>query len=381
MKYSYSSTVEEVSFVKFVSGKNAPVDTRKWDVDGTDLGIPVYSAKDNCLWLFFGDTFAAPLPSDANWRGTVIGKCSNLNLSRGLSFDTFVLDDEGKALGLIIHHKSENEEYYERTKICQGAIEINGIMYAFYESIRHWGEHGYWDVNYSGAIKSSDGGKTWERCYDLTWTADCEKYRDIVKELAEQDTDLKPSGYDLDVDAHYCPVFAQQYPVYGKDGYVYVYGRRGGRQFGLVVSRVKYNDIEKFAEYEYYCKIDGKRKWLKGVEGLRAINEYETDSYIIPLPISNVSMVYNHYLQKWLAVYYKPMVGTVYRAADTPYGEFGAEHILLSHSYPLPAGQVGLYGGFTHELMCAENGKVMYFIVSQWNKDFYGSELFEVRFK
>lgn len=122
MKYSYSSKVEEVSFKGFISGKNAHVSTLKWDVDGTDLGIPVYSPKENNLWLFFGDTFATPLPSNVNWRGTVIGKCSNLDLSKGLVFDTFVLDDSGKALGLIIHHKSGNEEYYERTKICQGAI-------------------------------------------------------------------------------------------------------------------------------------------------------------------------------------------------------------------------------------------------------------------
>ena len=41
----------------------------------------------------------------------------------------------------------------------------------------------------------------------------------------------------------------------------------------------------------------------------------------------------------------------------------------------------GLYGGFTHDLMVKDNGQIMYFIVSQWNKEHYLSELFEVKFK
>lgn len=212
--------VKSVRFVNFTSGEKAPVNTLRWDVNGTDLGIPVYSAKENALWLFYGDTFATPLPSDVNWRGTVIGKTHNFDFSHGVMYSGFVPDDDGNALGLIVHHKSDNEDYYERTKICQGAVEVDGVMYAFYESIRHWGEPGYWDVNYSGAIKSRDGGKTWQRVYALTWTADNDKYRDVVKRLAEEDVDMQPSGVTVDVDKHFCPAFGQMYPIYGKDGYV-----------------------------------------------------------------------------------------------------------------------------------------------------------------
>ena len=57
MKKSYSKTVEYVKFKEIITGQKAKNNTMKWDVDGTDLGIPVYSQKENNLWLFFGDTF------------------------------------------------------------------------------------------------------------------------------------------------------------------------------------------------------------------------------------------------------------------------------------------------------------------------------------
>lgn len=373
--------VKSVRFVNFTSGEKAPVNTLRWDVNGTDLGIPVYSAKENALWLFYGDTFATPLPSDVNWRGTVIGKTHNFDFSHGVMYSGFVPDDDGNALGLIVHHKSDNEEYYERTKICQGAVETDGVMYAFYESIRHWGEPGYWDVNYSGAIKSRDGGKTWQRVYDLTWTADNDKYRDVVKRLAEEDVDMQPSGVTVDVDKHFCPAFGQMYPIYGKDGYVYVYGRRGGRQYGATIARVAEQNIERFDEYEYYVNDNGVRSWVKGADGLAVINAHERESYVVDLPVSNFSVAYNNYLGGWIAMYYKPARGIVMRVAPTPYGPFGDETDVLLPSEKLPCGKIGLYGGFTHELMSANAGKTIYFIASQWNTEAYCSELFELCFE
>lgn len=370
--------VRSVKFVNFTSGKKAVVDTTKWDVNGTDLGIPVYSDKEKALWLFYGDTFATPLPSDENWRGTVIGKTSDMDFSEGVKYSGFVPDENGNALGLIAHHKSGNDDYFERTKICQGAVEVDGTMYAFYESIRHWGDHGYWDVNYSGAIKSTDGGLTWQRVYDLTWTADNDKYRDVVKVLAEETVDMQPDGGKVDVDKHYCPAFGQMYPVDGKDGYVYVYGRRGGRQYGASIARVKKEDIECFDKYAYYVNVDGKRMWADGAEGLKLLNANEQASYVVPLPVSNFTVAYNAYLDGWVAMYYKPNHGIVMRVAPTPYGQFGSEIDVLLPTDDLPCGKIGLYGGFTHEKMTADGGKKMYFIASQWNTIAYCSELFEL---
>ena len=100
-KRSYSKSVEYVTFKEIVTGTKAKHNTMKWGVDGTDLGIPVYSPKENNLWVFFGDTFDRPFPKDnfdgkAYWRGTVIGKMSKFD-PEDFKFDTFVLDDNGLA--------------------------------------------------------------------------------------------------------------------------------------------------------------------------------------------------------------------------------------------------------------------------------------------
>lgn len=377
-----NKVIKNVSFYGVLTGEHGFTDTRKFDVNGTDLGIPVYSKKEDSLWLFFGDTFSTPLPSDENWRGTVIGKISNFDFSKGIFIDDFVLDDQNKALGLIKHHKCKNEEEFEVTKIAQGAVEVDGAMYVFYESIRRWGERGFWDVNYSGAVKSSDGGKTWKRIYDLSWVCDIDKYYDVVKQLVEEDENFKPSGESVDLEKHFCPAFGQIYPFEGKDGYIYITGRRGGRQFGATLGRVKKEDIENFNEYEYYVNKNGNRIWIKGSEGLKAINENEEDSYVVEKPTSNFTVGYNNYLNKYLCIYFKPHYGVVLRKSEYPWGPFNEEEMIVKiDDEMLPFNRTALYGGFTHELLSSDGGKTIYVIVSQWNELFYGSEVIKVELK
>jgi carbohydrate-binding protein len=160
-----------------------------------------------------------------------------------------------------------------------------------------------------------------------------------------------------------------------------VYGRRGGRQYGATIARVAEQNIERFDEYEYYVNDNGVRSWVKGADGLAAINAHERESYVVDLPVSNFSVAYNNYLGGWIAMYYKPARGIVMRVAPTPYGPFGDETDVLLPSEKLPCGKIGLYGGFTHELMSANAGKTIYFIASQWNTEAYCSELFELCFE
>jgi len=376
-EFSYSDEIEYVRFHSFVSGPDSPTPTLKWDVYGTDLGIPCFSKKEQKLYLFFGDTFSTPLPSDVNWRGTVIGKVKDLDFSKGVNFDSFVSDEKGKAINLIKHHKCKNEEFYEVTKICQGGVEVNGALYAFYESIRSWGKPGYWDVNYSGAIKSLDGGQTWQRVHDLTWVGKIDRYENVIKELVSENTDMKQTDNHIDIFAHHIEAFSQIYPYEHKE-YIYIFGRRGGRQYGVSLARVIKENIECFEEYEYWVQ----NKWIKGYEGIKKLNEHESESYVVSLPVSNITISYNKYLQKYIALYYKPSYGVVIRTAKEIYGPYENEILLIKQDDEhLPMSPYGLYGGFTHELMSKEDGRTIYFIVSQWNKQAYLSELFECRFK
>ena len=139
--------------------------TSKWDVVGTDGGKMIYSPKYRRMYLFFGDTFGVDPKNpmkETNWRGSVAGYTSDFDFSRGIRWDGFLLDDQGRAKEIIKKHMSHNDANKEVTKICQGGIEVDGVMYVSYESIRHWGTAGRWDANFSGILKSTDGGETWE---------------------------------------------------------------------------------------------------------------------------------------------------------------------------------------------------------------------------
>lgn len=368
---------DKIRFVDFITGEKY---TGQWRVKGTDLGIPFYSRKEDKLYFVFGDTFDSSMPSDNSyWRGTIAGYTHDFDFSEGIRWDGFLEDENGAAKELIWTHHSKNEEYFDRTKICQGGIEIDGAIYLFYECIRHWGEAGYWDVNYAGVIKSTDCGKTFSRVNQLSWVESDEgEFVDKIQTLSEEDIHLQPSGEKVDLSKRVAPFFAQIYPAYGKDGYVYIYGRRAGRQFGIKVGRVKIEQFENFDEYEYLVRFEnGNAVWKKGKEALKEIAENEAAADIIKGATSNMSVVYNSYLRKWMLIFYRPGKGIVYQTSNTPYGEFSDEKMLIPENYAFPSGH-GCYGAFSHERMLSRGGRLVYVVVSQWTKTLYSSMMYEI---
>jgi len=398
-----------VSSLRMVDDITGYGHTHQWDVWGTDLGHPVYSPSQQRMYFLFGDTFS-PEKSDEkkivdnkfcgdihygftrNWRGTIAGYITDFDVSNGFKWAGFLSDKDGNARGLIDSYHTRSFKHFENTKIAQGGVEIDGALYVFYESIRDWDsmDTGFgrsWRVNYMGVIKSTDGGDSFERVYDLTWVEyDQGEYADLIKRLATEDMDLKPSGFDLDLSTHVGPGFAQTCAIDGKDGYIYIYGRRGGRQTGIKVGRVKKEKIETFAEYEYLTKYEnGEPVWVKGQEGLRLVHENEPESDIVKCPCSNMSVHYNAYLQKWVLTFYRVKVGVMYAVSETPYGVYSEPEMLISIDEPMlqednPTGGNVLYGGFVHELLNKEGGKKMMVIISQLHEKFYNSKLVEVTF-
>lgn len=373
--YSLSDSIKNVSTIGYVTGRDSLGYTDECGVHGTDLGIPFYNERNGKMYLLFGDTFTL-------WRSNVMAYSSDFELSDGLKIDGWYANQFGLATAIIEGHHSANDLYYERTKIPQGGIFVNGNMYVYYESIRHWGEAGYWDVNYSGVIKSSDDGQTWERLHDLTWIAtDEELYAEKIVELATQDINNENTDYELTIEERLAPYFAQMYPVDGKDGYIYLYGRKGGRQYGIVVGRVLKENIEKFSEHEYLVGTkDGEPNWVKGSEGLKALSE-SNDAEIIAAPTSNMSVMYNEYLGKWQMTYYLPGNGIVYATADTPYGPYSPCERIFDTTYTFPDNLTGLYGAFTHELYTEQDGKIFYIIVSSGKEPNYNAWMVKVELK
>ena len=386
--------IKDVRYIATVTGCKV---TDKWDVFGTDLGIPVYDQSNKRMYFLFGDTEGLSeidKTKDRNWRGTVAGYTSDLDFKNGINWDGFISDENGNARELVRAHHS-NAPIKENTKISQGGIEIGGNLYVFYESIRGWGPRasGYWYLNFGGVIKSSDNGKSFEKLYDLTWiepTSDAE-LENAVKVIKE-DMMLNPVDIEFDVSSHIAPGFGQMYACDGKDGYIYVFGRHGGRIHGIKVGRVLKEKFESFSEYEYLTEYtpDGDAVWLPSRLGLDTIAKSPEKAEIIPAPTSNMSVFYNEYLKKWVIAYYFPNKGICFAAADKPYGPYRDITLALpiDHSEIVKDIQVGvngnsLYGGFAHEMMNRENGKIISIVISQWydrpgTHRFYGSKLFEI---
>ena len=399
----------KIKEVRFVSNITGETQTGEWDVYGTDLGVPVYSASQQRMYFLFGDTFGraeVDKTQKANWRGTVAGYTDDFDFTNGINWKGFLDDGNGNARELVAAHYSPNADKVERTKISQGGIEIDGALYVFYESINHWGPYasGLWFLNFNGTLKSTDGGKTFEKVYDLTWVepTDDEYRLEVAKKLATEDMELQPSGVEFDVKAHIAPGFGQMYGCDGKDGYIYIFGRYGGRIHGIKVGRVKKENFENFSAYEYLTEFkDGKAVWKPYREGLDAIIAEPEKAEIIPAPTSNMSVAYNNYLSKWMLTYYYPGEGINYALSETPYGPYTEpevflpmDHAELMRGIPSKITKNCLYGGFTHEKMFRENGKIVPLIVSQWyslapetgnpnlgKQRYYGSRMFEIEFE
>ena len=322
-------------------------------VAGTDLGIPVYDSKNQRMMLFFGDTFSEQIKGEGsgkgNWRSNVCAYSSDFDLSDGLTLDGWLTQGGRELARQVI--PSMMTDGYEMTTIPTGAVEVNGALYVFYMSVRSWGANGEWWVSYCGTVKSTDGGETFVRVEDLTWTG-------IKDETTAQLTDMEPS----EVKDRYAPNFCQIWPM-AVGEYVYIYGIEGGRFGGVKLGRVKSADFENFSEYEYLTEIaNGEPVFVKGEEGLKALESEENreKSLILQAPAGEMCVVYNRYLEKYITVYQQTNA-MVFRSADNPWGAWSEPVKLVDYS-----DFNAMYCGFMHEKYMADGGKTVYFLMSYW---------------
>ena len=76
--------------IRYISTVTGPGVTDKWDVVGTDLGIPVYDPSNKKMYFLFGDTEGESeidKTKTRNWRGTVAGYTTSLDFSDGIKWD------------------------------------------------------------------------------------------------------------------------------------------------------------------------------------------------------------------------------------------------------------------------------------------------------
>ncbi len=325
-------------------------------IGGTDLGIPFYDGKQ--MYILFGDTFSGKGSHSGFWWSNFVAKSTDFDLTDGLLFDDIIsVEDSDMTKPLIQGNHQQNvfdgengataDDGREVTKIPTGGIAIGDTLYVFYMSVRYWGLPGEWKVNYNTVIKSTDEGQNWTEVEQLKWT--------------ESDA----------------PNFAQIYPVkdHENEDIIYLYGIPGGRSGGAKLMKVHKDDFLDFDAYEYYTGLDDDNQpiWVQGSEGLQTVKD-SVDSYVIAPPVGELNIMYNDYLDKWLATYQKGS-NIIFKTADNPWGPWSRSEVITKASdYP------GLYGAFTHPLYTTHDGQRIYFLMSLWLPT-YNVTLMEMAFK
>ena len=346
--FSHSDMISYVYDVGFVTGpesQNFDI-LRESGVGSTDLGIPV-SVGDKMIYLY-GDTFSGTENMTGMWRSNFIAISNDSDLSDGLTFSSLVTNDRNMILPFApgLHQSSVPDSDTadpdrEVTKIPTGGITIGNDVYLFYMSVRYWGSAGAWAVNYNQAVKTTPDFDSFTEVEGLRWTEeDAYNFGQIYPFENPEDTDR-----------------------------IYFISIPGGRFGGIALFRVQKSQFENIEAYEYYL---GNDTWATGSDGLAS---FKSNPYLIVQPAcSELSIMYNQYLQKWMMVYLRGSE-IIMQTADSLTGSWSIpETIVNSGDFG------GLYGGFVHPNLTEYNGQKFYIQLSRW-LPIYETQLIEVVLK
>ncbi len=363
---SRSDTLLYVKRLGSITGEAGFTNTmERFNVYGTDLGIPYYDETTGRLTLLFGDTYSGSNFA-GNWRSNVALYTTQKDYSTGIAF-TGALTTEGPAdSGIAVQltpganvvtsllQGEAEKTHLTHTCIPTGVVMVGETTYLYYMEIdkNAFPATGGWGVYCNRVIKSEDHGQTWQQVPGLVWQA---KDENEVEGIA--------------------PNFAQIYPVLVED-YVYIYGLEGGRSGGTKLGRVHKDSIEDFEAYEYFTGLDaeGQPKWRSGSTGLSYIKSRDS-AFVIDMPCGEMCVTYNAYLGKYLAIYQSGS-NLVYRTADTPWGEFSAPETILTTSGDMAKA----YGAFTCPQLSDNGGRRIWIMVSEWTPTYNVSQV-EIVFK
>lgn len=312
--------VADLSEVMQLTGEQSPNETDEYMVHGTDLGSMF--EHDSTIYFAFGDTFGpredgATGAGGALWRSNVLAYTSDRDPRDGIVFDGFIVNSSGSAREVVYSSHSRGEV----TKIPTGGISANGNIYLFFMSVQQWGDHGNWLANYGGVARSQDDGESFEILEDPRWEGD---------------------GNFIQVSA---------VPV---GEHIYFWGIPAGRFGGVQLMRVRPEQIEEIDSYEYYAGST--------IMGERWADDPDDAATIVEAPVGEISVMYNDYLERWTITYLNEDNRAIeIREARNPWGPWSNPVELVSGGqYP------GLYGAYMHREYVEDDGRVVYFNMSQW---------------
>lgn len=312
--------VGDVSVVSQLTGHGSENRTdKRWQVDGTDLGI-MWESKPGEVAVAFGDSFGKGwqygVVGGDDWRSNVLGHSSDTDLSDGMTIDSMVQDSPCHAAELLNSRKIKN---WETTVIPTSGFALGERQYMSYMSVRRWSSiPGLWWTNYGGIAYSDDDGSTWTKDAHAKW--------DNVFGIGKfQVSTMVPAGE-----------------------YVYMFGTVNGRVGQVGLARVPKADVLNKTAYQY---------WVNGTWAPVDAND--------AVPIADgmsgeLSVRYDAGRDVWQMTYLDPIAGNiVLREAKSPQGQWTSPTTLVrTADYPKA------YGGFMHPWSTPD---ALYFTISEWD--------------
>lgn len=311
-----------------------------WRVEGTDLGIMWDNGAGEILFAI-GDTFgnwSGNGGGGSDWRSNAVLRSSNDDWkTEGIQFDSAAgSETEGYAKEIIPSKKISGDEM---TTIPTGAIAVGGRQYLSFMSVNTWGPGGQWHTNYSRIAYSDDNGETWNSTDGPQWDNTDKTLDGNGNHIWDDTTTMWNQKFQM-------VAFAQK----PGDTDVYMFGTANGRIGGLYVAKVPQDKILEKDAYRYW-------------DGSAWIEDDAAAAEVAPAPVSELSVQYNTYLNKWMAMYNTDSAdGTayevVYRLADSPEGPW-SESTAVATSWDL----AGFYSPYMHPW---NDGPEIHFSLSIW---------------
>lgn len=328
--------------------------TSGFNIYGTDLGIMwdnMQEGDTHYILTAFGDTFSGPNMT-GNWRSNVLLLSKDTKLYNGLS-----LLQTGPAYQFIPSYPGALGPFgSEVTNIPTSGIAVLGKQYVNYMSVKSWDTPGSWTTNYSAVSVYNPVTDKWVAAPSTIRSAGW--FRSSTPYVAGSQN-FQQAAYVL-----------QPEDQVGEDGirYLYAFGTPSGRQGSAYLSRVAEGSVTDLSQYEYW---DGNSStWVKGNPAVAtAVIGSQNDTrpiigFFVDIAndpnvlggvlgglvgakqggnVSEMSVQYNDYLDKYVVMYGDGANNVQMRVADTPEGPW-SDPIMVASSVQYP----GLYAPMIH---------------------------------
>jgi len=321
------SGISKIEMIGALTGEEGMNRTQsRWGMGSTDLGsMFTYKGK---TYGVYGDTFAQPRLQGA-WIHNAVSVGTVDSPADGVRFEAVYIGKDKR--GVV---PSTVAEYVCAViPSCGFGFEVNGIdtLYMWVHEIYGWTVPGHRDVQGSGWAVSVDEGKTWEY-----------------------------SGSMFDGNSKF-----QFVTAYLEDDMLYLFGNLGGGYSETYLMCVPAVEVLNRSAYQFYAGLDvaGNPMWT---------TDEEEAIWVLEQCEREIGIVYNSYLSRFLLTGLDTINDqVVIHESPNLYGPWSPSIPLFSRYFiPVLSAQdknPHSYGAYSLTDMVSEDGKTMYFTLSQYS--------------